>query len=62
MVSLEKPILHHFLSHDLAIKISCKRFRNTVKRPKFDTLFGGNIFFLLIFFSCPPLKIFGGVS
>ncbi len=34
----------------------------TVKRPKFDTLFGENIFFLLIFFSWPPLKIFGGVS
>ncbi len=35
---------------------------STVKRPKFDTLFGENIFFLLIFFSWPPLKVFGGVS
>ncbi len=33
----------------------------TVKRPKFDTLFGENIFFLLIFFSWPLLKGFGGV-
>jgi hypothetical protein len=34
----------------------------TVKRPKFDTLFGENIFFLLIFFNWPLLKGFGGVS
>ncbi len=34
----------------------------TVKRPKFDTLFGENIFFLQNLFRWPPLKVFGGVS
>ncbi len=30
-----------------------KKCDNTVKRPKFDTLFGENIFFLLIFLADP---------
>jgi hypothetical protein len=35
---------------------------NTVKRPKFDILFGENIFFLQNLFRLPPLTFFGGVS
>ncbi len=34
----------------------------TIKRPKFDILFGENIFFLQNLFRWPPLKVFGGVS
>ncbi len=34
----------------------------TVKRPKFDILFGENIFFLQNLFRWPPLNFFGGVS
>ncbi len=39
--------------------LSC--ISSTVKRPKFDILFGENIFFLQNLFRWPPLKFFGGV-
>ncbi len=46
----------------LAPRWSFLKNLTTVKRPKFDILFGENIFFLLNLFRWPPLKLFGGVS
>jgi hypothetical protein len=63
-LSLYFTIFHRLKSLYAVLKSWTKTMtiRPTVKRPKFDILFGETIFFLQNLFRWPPLNFFGGVS